>query len=134
MSGPISLTLGSKKKSLKGFMRTNHLKLGHVPQWKLVALLSTLNIDISFLYDIYIKCNIKQDISYTKTFTYSKIKLEDLNSKVQCWLVSNKGHTPTTAPALTSRVRERRTKWGFTECLTDGAKRKATYLNQRFCD
>lgn len=30
MSGPISLTSVSKKKSLKGFMRTIRLKLGHV--------------------------------------------------------------------------------------------------------
>ena len=63
-------------------MRTNHLKLGHVPQWKLVALLRILHIDHSYVYDIYTKYNIEQHISYTKTFINSKIKLEDLNLKV----------------------------------------------------
>lgn len=52
MSGPISLTSVSKKKSLKGFMRTVRLKLGHVLSEKLVVrkiTLSTINTRFTYL-------------------------------------------------------------------------------------
>lgn len=76
MSGPISLTSVSKKKSLKGFMRTIRVKLDHELQQKLSWNDGHFAQVPHVLHDICTKRN-----NNTTHFTYKLFIISEINQK-----------------------------------------------------